>query len=99
MENAKEKLDQVVDDVVENVKEKVEEGLTEKVKKSLYLESKTKGALDAVQEKLVSRKLLVFLTATSLFIWSGLDPDTWGMIAMCYIGGQAAIDFAKVWKG
>ena len=92
MEDVKEKLDEVVDT------DKVEEGLTEKVKKSLYLESKTKGALDAVQERLVSRKLLVFLTATGLLIGAGLDPDTWGMIAMFYIGGQSAIDAVQVWR-
>ncbi len=94
MEDIKENLDEVVD----TVKDKVEEGLTEKIKKSLYLESKTKGALDAVQEKLVSRKLLVFLTATGLLIGAGLDPDTWGMIAMFYIGGQSAIDAVQVWR-
>ena len=55
--------------------------------------------VDALQEKVVSRKLLVFLTATGLLVWAGLDADTWGMIAMCYIGGQSAIDFAKTWKG
>lgn len=98
MEGTKEKLDEAVEVVVENVKEKVEEGLTEKVKKELYLESKTKGALDALQEKLVSRKLLVFLTATGLLIGAGLDPDTWGMIAMFYIGGQSAIDAVQVWR-
>jgi hypothetical protein len=58
-----------------------------------------RGWLDQVQEKIISRKLLVFTTATSLMLWSTLDPNTWGMIAMCYIGGQSAIDFAKVWKG
>lgn len=94
MEDVKEKLDEAVD----TVKDKVEEGLVEKVKKSLYLESKTKGALDAVQEKLVSRKLLVFLTATGLLIGAGLDPDSWGMIAMFYIGGQSAIDAVQVWR-
>lgn len=98
MEGTKEKLDEAVEVVVENVKEKVEEGLTEKVKKELYLGSKTKGALDALQEKLVSRKLLVFLTATGLLIGAGLDPDTWGMIAMFYIGGQSAIDAVQVWR-
>ena len=98
MEDTKQKLDQAVEVVVENVKEKVEDGLTEKVKKELYLESKSKGALDALQEKLVSRKLLVFLTATGLLIGAGLDPDTWGMIAMFYIGGQSAIDAVQVWR-
>jgi hypothetical protein len=51
------------------------------------------------QSKVVSRKLLVFLCATGLMIWSSLDPDTWAMIAAMYIGGQSVIDIAKVWKG
>jgi hypothetical protein len=68
------------------------------IKDELYLDNKDKGMLDAAQEKLASRKLLVFLTATGLMLWAGLDADTWGMIAMCYIGGQSAIDFAKSWK-
>ena len=57
------------------------------------------GVLDQVQGKVVSRKLLVFLCATGLMIWSSLDPDTWAMIAAMYIGGQSVIDIAKVWKG
>ena len=57
-----------------------------------------KGMLDNIQEKVVSRKLLVFITATAL-MWFGLDPDTWAMIAAMYIGGQSVIDVAKVWKG
>ena len=57
-----------------------------------------KGMIDNIQEKIVSRKLLVFITATCL-MWCGLDPDTWAMIAAMYIGGQSVIDVAKVWKG
>ncbi len=68
------------------------------IKEQLYLNNNSKGILDAAQEKLASRKLLVFLTATALMLWAGLDADIWGMIAMCYIGGQSAIDFAKSWK-
>tara|TARA_B100000683_G_C12231342_1_gene449232 strand:+ start:229 stop:507 length:279 start_codon:yes stop_codon:yes gene_type:complete len=85
--------------IVDRAKEIANTKISEEAKSQLYLDRKTKGVLDAVQEKVVSRKLLVFLTATSLFVWSGLDPDVWGMIAMCYIGGQSAIDFAKIWKG
>ncbi len=55
--------------------------------------------LDQLQSKVVSRKLLVFLAATGLMVWSTLDPDTWAMIAAMYIGGQSVIDIAKVWKG
>ena len=68
------------------------------IKDKLYMDNSDKGILDAAQEKLASRKLLVFLTATALMLWAGLDADIWGMIAMCYIGGQSAIDFAKSWK-
>ena len=68
------------------------------IQDELYLKNKDKGMLDSLQEKVVSRKLLVFLTATALMMYANLDPDIWGMIAVCYIGGQSAIDFAKSWK-
>jgi hypothetical protein len=78
---------------------KLDEAAKEEIKKELYLDRKDKGVLDAVQERLISRKLLVFLTSTALLWFAGLDSDTWGMVAMMYIGGQSAIDFAKVWRG
>ena len=87
---------------IEQIKDAVKNLPAEKVetlKKDLYLNSKSKGILDSLQEKVVSRKLLVFGTATALLVYAGLDADIWGMIAMMYIGGQSAIDFAKIWKG
>ncbi len=56
------------------------------------------GIMDIVLGKVISRKLLVFGTATGMFMWYGLDPDTWGLIAMIYVGGQSVIDTVKVWK-
>lgn len=67
------------------------------VPSNIILRQEPKGFLDRVQEKMISRKLLVFITATVL-MWYGLDPETWGLIAMCYIGGQSAIDMVKTWK-
>jgi len=98
VEEAKVVAEEFFEENSENAKEVVKEGVFKRLKKSLYSDSKTKGALDAFQEKLVSRKLLVFLTATGLLIGAGLDPDTWGMIAMFYIGGQSAIDAVQVWR-
>ncbi len=83
---------------ISDVAEKVSERGQVIIKDELYLGNSDKGILDAAQEKLASRKLLVFLTATALMLWAGLDADIWGMIAMCYIGGQSAIDFARSWK-
>jgi hypothetical protein len=87
-----------IEEITEAVKKLPEEKVNA-LKKDLYLNTKTKGILDSMQEKIVSRKLLVFGTATALLVYAGLDADIWGMIAMMYIGGQSAIDFAKIWKG
>ena len=87
-----------IDEIKEAVKD-LPAGKLENLKKDLYLDTKSKGILDSMQEKIISRKLLVFATATALLVYAGLDADIWGMIAMMYIGGQSAIDFAKIWKG
>ena len=62
------------------------------------IEGEKLGILDKIIGRLISRKFFVFLTATGLLVWSTLDPDTWGMIAMIYIGGQTVIDAAISWK-
>ena len=77
------------------MEKKIEE---EALKERLYLDNKKKGMLDALQEKIISRKLLVFVCSTALLWNAQLDPETWGMIAMVYIGGQTAVDFAKMWR-
>ena len=87
-EHAKLTKEQIVDVIKEN---------RDEINQELYLDRKDKGILDSIQEKMVSRKLLVFGTATAL-MWWGLDSETWGMIAMMYIGGQSAIDMVNVWK-
>ena len=89
---------ELVEAVEDGLKDAVETA-SQKIAESRILNPpKPLGMLDVIQEKIVSRKLLVFGTATAL-MWAGLDSQTWGLIAMCYIGGQSAIDFAKVWKG
>ena len=62
------------------------------------IEGEKLGIFDKIVGRIISRKFFVFLTATGLLIWSTLDPDTWGMIAMIYIGGQTVIDAAISWK-
>ena len=78
--------------------EEQKDKMLDKLEKQFYLNNPKKGMLDAVREKMVSRKLLVFITATILVSSMQIDPETWGMIAMMYIGGQSAIDFAKIWR-
>tara|TARA_R110000824_G_scaffold363385_1_gene551371 strand:- start:270 stop:455 length:186 start_codon:yes stop_codon:yes gene_type:complete len=51
-----------------------------------------KGALDKGLEKIVSRKLLVWATATALAAAGFLTSADWVMISALYIGGQSVID-------
>ena len=56
------------------------------------------GIVDKIVGRLISRKFFVFLTATCLATYSLIDSETWGMIAMIYIGGQSVIDAAIAWR-
>ena len=94
------------EELIEGVKEKldsdgiqIDDRIAERVKEAIKKNEGKGSILDRIVGKVVSRKLLVFATATVLLAQYGLDPDTWGMIAMCYIGGQSAIDFARIWRG
>ena len=91
--------EQILETLNENIVEASQEKLASPdFQKALHLNYPKKGILDAVQERLISRKLLVFICATALLASAQLDPETWGMIAMIYIGGQTAVDFAKMWR-
>ena len=56
-----------------------------------------RSLLDKVLQRAISRKLLVFLTATGLMTFSSLDSETWGLIAIVYIGGQSVVDMMKAY--
>ena len=86
-------------EIRETIKEEISQALADASAELGKVQNRAeqKGILDIIQEKLASRKLIVFITSTEL-MWHGLDPETWGMIAMCYIGGQSAVDFAKTWR-
>ena len=66
--------------------------------KTKAIQKPKSSRLDSIMEKLISRKLLVFLTATGLMSNSLLDSETWGMIAIVYIGSQAAVDAMKIFR-
>ena len=51
-----------------------------------------KGAFDRALEKVVSRKLLVWGTATGLAATGFLTSGDWVTISALYLGGQAVID-------
>lgn len=55
--------------------------------------------LDKALEKAVSRKLLVWLTATGLLAFADLASSDWVLISAIYIGGQSVVDIVGKLKG
>jgi hypothetical protein len=55
--------------------------------------------LDKALEKIVSRKLLAWSTATCLLLFADLTSGDWVMITCVYIGGQTVVDTVARLKG
>jgi mevalonate kinase len=97
-EKAKEELGELKEDVQERLESEAVAAAKQKVKEAVKKASNKNSLLDKMLGKVISRKLLVFVTATILLAQYGLDPDTWGMIAIVYIGGQSVVDTMKMWR-
>jgi len=56
------------------------------------------GILDNITQKYISRKFLVFVIGTLLAIFGDLESSDWVIISSIYIGSQAVVDLAKIYK-
>jgi len=57
-----------------------------------------RALIDRYLGKFISRKLAVFIAATVLMYMQIIESDTWGTMAVVYIGGQSAIDAVQAWR-
>ena len=58
-----------------------------------------KPVVDNVLNRLLSRKLMVWVTATLLMLTeSGLDSSDWVAVSLAYIGLEGLADIATRWK-
>lgn len=53
---------------------------------------------DYILDKILSRKLLVFIVATVLLILGKLEDASWVLISSVYIGSQSVIEVISNWK-
>jgi hypothetical protein len=84
------------------LKEEVKEELSD-LDKRMEIERKKLdgsrlGLVDLVTEKFVSRKLLVWVTATVLLAMGNITPDEWTAITLGYVGIEGMADIAVKWK-
>jgi|TARA_R100000093_G_scaffold71737_1_gene48691 hypothetical protein len=57
-----------------------------------------KAIIDNFMERIVSRKFLVWVTATVLAILGALASSDWVTISIVYVGTQGALDIARKLK-
>jgi len=56
------------------------------------------GILDNITQKYISRKFLVFVIGTGLALFGNLESSDWVIVSSIYIGSQAIVDLAKIYK-
>jgi hypothetical protein len=73
--------------------------MKKEVKKELKEQENDRGVIDIITAKAISRKLLVWITA-SVFLGLGkITPDEWTAISLGYVGVEGFADLAVKWKG
>ena len=60
--------------------------------------ARMKAFADRHLERFMSRKLLVWLSTTSLLLAEYVNSEQWVAIALAYIGSQGIADIAVAWK-
>lgn len=82
---------------------KIEPSILQDVEKEIEDEMREdandRGFLDIITEKLISRKLLVWIVSSSFLAFGKITPDEWAAISLGYIGIEGIADIATKWKG
>ena len=60
--------------------------------------ARMKAFADKHLERFMSRKLLVWLSTTSLLLAEYVNSEQWVAISLAYIGSQGLADIATAWK-
>ena len=79
--------------IIKDYKVKKEETIIEEAKREGV------GVIDVISEKVLSRKLMVWIVATVFLGFGKITPDEWMSISLGYIGMQGVADLATKWKG
>jgi hypothetical protein len=78
--------------ILDSLKKEVEEEMEKAEKQGV-------GLVDVLSEKILSRKLLVWIVSTVFLGFGKITPDEWMAISLGYIGVQGVTDLATKWKG
>ena len=73
--------------------------MKKEVKKELKEQENDRGVLDIITAKAISRKLLVWITASAFLGLGKITADEWTAISLGYVGVEGFADLAVKWKG
>lgn len=74
------------------------EDMKKEVKQELKEKENERGVLDIITAKAISRKLLVWVTASIFLGFGKITPDEWTAISLGYVGIEGFADIATKWK-
>jgi hypothetical protein len=77
--------------IIEDIKKEAKKEMAEAKKEGV-------GIIDVLSEKVLSRKLLVWITASVFLGFSKITPEEWMGISLGYIGVQGVADLATKWR-
>lgn len=82
----------------EEIKEEVQDLDKRMTEERAKTDGSRLGVIDLLTEKIVSRKLLVWVTATVLLATAHITPDEWTAITLGYVGVEGFADMAVKWR-
>lgn len=85
--------------MLEDKKVGIVDDITKEVEAEMKEKENDRGILDIITQKAISRKLLVWITATILLCTGKISPDEWTAITMGYVGVEGFTDLAIKWRG
>lgn len=77
----------------------VTDDVKEEIKSEISTRNNSRGVVDVITEKAISRKLLVWVVSTVMLALNKLTPDEWTAISLGYVGIEGIADIAIKWRG
>ena len=62
-------------------------------------EENDRGIFDIITQKLISRKLLVWIVSSFFLAFNKITPEEWAAISLGYVGIEGFSDIAIKWRG
>ena len=81
-----------------NIETSEQQDVLDTVERIENLQDGDEALLSKLRRKLISRKLMVWVTATLFFGFDKISEDTWAMFSLIWMGWQGSLDLIQKWR-